>query len=434
MSISTNKPLSSRAAASIGLRGDTPVPGDWSRTALETTPSLTDRVLGLIWRERRISRADIARRTGLARSTVSEIVRDLLHTGLVAEVGTDRSSGGRRPIVLEFQDDAFGILGVDIGATHVAVAVTDLRGKVLAWREQLRPVRTDPEQTRALVHELCDACLAEWGRGNKRLVGIGLAVPSPVDPRHPDRISEVVLPAWRGHIGIEDLHLRYDVPVLVDNDANLGALAEGWWGAGRSVRDFTYIKVATGIGAGFILGGEIYRGSSGVAGEIGHVAIDPEGSSCVCGLRGCLVTLVGTAALIARAEELLPGYPDSVLAGKTLRIDTLERAAIEGDALAGRVVREAGEHLGIAVAGLLNLMNPEMVILGGGVTRVRELLLEPLRHVVRNRTLVTAVAATEIRISELGARAVAIGAATLVLSAALANPGLFPRTQITRTR
>ncbi len=434
MSISTNKPLSSRAAASIGLRGEPPVPGGWSRAVTGTVPSLTVLVLGLIWRERRISRADIARRTGLARSTVSEIVRELLRTGLIAEVGTDRSSGGRRPIVLEFQDEAFAILGVDIGATHVAVAVTDLRGKVLAWREQQRPVRTDPEHTRTLVHELCDACLAEWSRGNKRLVGIGLAVPSPVDPRHPNRVSEVVLPAWRGHIGIEDLHLRYGVPVLVDNDANLGALAEGWWGAGRNVRDFTYIKVATGIGAGIILGGEIYRGSTGVAGEIGHVAIDPEGSPCVCGLRGCLVTLVGTAALIARTTELLPEYPGSPLGGAAISIESIERAAIEGDALAGRVVREAGEHLGIAVAGLLNLINPEMVILGGGVTRVRELLIEPLRHVVRNRTLVTSVAATEIRISELGARAIAIGAATLVLSAALADPALFPRTQTTRTR
>ncbi|MBN1449348.1 MAG: ROK family transcriptional regulator [Bacteroidetes bacterium] len=434
MYTSANKPLVSRPAASIGLGSDP----RWKPSPPAPPPgaprSLNDMVLELIWRERRISRAEIARRSSLARSTVSEIVRDLLRTGLVAEVGTDRSSGGRRPIVLEFQDDAFGILGVDIGASHVSVALTDLRGRVLAWKELHGAVRTDPEQTRAQLFALCDQCLEEWGRGNRRLVGIGLSVPSPVDPRQPDRISEVVLPAWRGHIGIEALHHRYGVPVLVDNDANLGALAEGWWGAGRNVRDFTYIKVATGIGAGIILGGEIYRGSTGVAGEIGHLAIDPDGSPCVCGLRGCLVTLIGTSALLARAQDLLPEHPDSALAREDLTIDVIVDAAQAGDTLSRQVVSEAAEHLGIAVAGLLNLMNPEMVILGGGLSRVRELLLEPLRHVVRNRTLVTSVAATEIRISELGAKAVAVGAATLVLTAALADPALFPRTQISRMR
>lgn len=432
MYTSTGKPLSNLPAAAIGLAGAGGRSSQRSRSSAESARPLADVVLELIWKERRISRADIARRTELARSTVSEIVRDLLQTGLIEEVGTDRSSGGRRPVVLEFQDDAFGILGVDIGASHVAVALTDLRGRVLAWREQSRPVRTDPEHSRELVMQLCDECLDEWGRGNRRLLGIGVAVPSPVDPRQPDRLSEVVLPAWRGHIGLEDLHLRYNVPVLVDNDANLGALAEGWWGAGRDVRDFTYIKVATGIGAGIILGGEIYRGSTGVAGEIGHLAIDPNGKPCVCGLRGCLATFIGTRALLARAEELRSEYEHTVLPKNRLTLIALENAALAGDELAVRVVREAAEHLGLAVAGLLNLVNPAMVILGGSLTRVRELLLDPLREMVRNRTLVTSVAATDIRISELGPQSIAMGAATLVLNAALTDPRLFPRQRATR--
>ncbi|MDT8324451.1 MAG: ROK family transcriptional regulator [Bacteroidota bacterium] len=415
-------------AASIGLRnggdGQTRV-----RVGTESVRPLADIVLELIWREKRISRADIARRTQLARSTVSDIVRELLATELIAEVGTERSSGGRRPVVLEFQDDAFGILGVDIGATHISVALTNLRGRVLAWREQLRPVRTDPEVSRALVAQLCDECLAEWGKGKKRLLGIGVAVPSPVDPRHPDRVSEVVLPAWRGQVGLEELHLRYGVPVLIDNDANLGALAEGWWGAGRNVRDFTYIKVATGIGAGIILDGQIYRGSTGVAGEIGHLAIDPHGSPCVCGLRGCLATFIGTRALLDRATTLRAEYPGSTLSADDLSIFALEDAALSGDTLAVQVVEEAAEHLGIAIAGLLNLVNPAMVILGGSLTRGGDLLLDPLREVVRNRTLVTSVAATEIRIGELGPRAVALGAATLVINAAFADPSLFPRSR-----
>ncbi len=361
----------------------------------------------------------------LSRSTVSEIVGDLLQTGLVAEVGVGPSSGGRRPIVLEFQDDACGILGVDIGATHVAVALTDLRGNILGWREEDHQTRDDPEGTHALVTQLCDASLAVWGRGTRRVVGIGLAVPSPVDPRN-NGLSDVVLPAWRGRNKLGELHLKYGVPVFIDNDANLGALAERWWGAGRDVEDFTYIKVATGIGAGHILRGEIYRGATGFAGEIGHVEIDPHGDPCVCGLRGCLATYVGTSALVARARALVKQNPGGILSGDALTIGDIEDAALAGDAVALRVIREAAEHLGVAVAGLLNLMNPSMVILGGSLARLGDLLLEPLRDAVRSRTLVSSVAAAEIRSSELGTQTVPVGAATLVLEAALTNPSMLP--------
>src|SRR5512140_2135218 len=148
-----------------------------NRDSLRAVPRgrpLADEVLRLLWRERRISRAEIARRTELSRSTVSEIVATLLRTGLIAEVGTGPSIGGRRPIMLHFNDDACCILGVEMGATHVAVALTDLRGRVLAWEHRPHPVRTDPEGTRALIRELCEACLAAWGGQPRRLVGIGV--------------------------------------------------------------------------------------------------------------------------------------------------------------------------------------------------------------------------------------------------------------------
>jgi hypothetical protein len=147
-------------------------------------------VLRLIWQEREISRADIARRTDLSRSTVSEIVSLLLPTALVAEIGTGPSRGGRRPIVLRFQDEACTILGVEVGATHVAVALTDLRGKVLVWRHRQHAVRANPDGTRRLVKELCEACLEKSGTSTRRLIGVGIALPSPIDPREPQRLSE----------------------------------------------------------------------------------------------------------------------------------------------------------------------------------------------------------------------------------------------------
>jgi predicted NBD/HSP70 family sugar kinase len=213
---------------------------------------------------------------------------------------------------------------------------------------------------------------------------------------------------------------------MVDNDANLGALAEHWWGAGRGVDDFAYIKLATGIGSGHIIRGEIYRGATGVAGEIGHTAIDPTGKPCICGLRGCLVTMIGTPALLERAGELLAEHPDTALAGRAFDIRDLEEAALNGDPVALQVAREAAEHLGIVVAGLLNLMNPSMVVVGGDLAGLGELLLVPLRETALGRTLVSSVKAAEIRASELGPKSVAIGAATLVLKAALEDSRLFP--------
>jgi predicted NBD/HSP70 family sugar kinase len=388
--------------------------------------TLANSHLRLIWKERRISRADIARHTGLARSTVSEIVGELVPTGLIAEVGVGPSRGGRPPRVLEFRDDAYAILGVDMGAAHVAVALTDLRGRVLAWEHRAHPVRSDAPGTRALILELCDACLAQWKGGVRRLVGIGVAVPSPVDPRDPARLSEVVLPDWGGSSGLEILSQHFRVPLRVDNDANLGALAERWWGAGRDVEDFAYLKLATGVGLGHVIRGQIYRGATGVAGEIGHMAIDPNGGPCICGLRGCLATLVGAPALVARALELRPAHPASLLSRAEVTIDAVEQAALAGDALGLRLVHEAAGHLGVAVAGLLNITNPSMLILGGGLARLGDVLLEPLRDAVRRRTLISSLIACEIRTSDLGPQATAVGAATMVLEAALADSSLFP--------
>lgn len=397
-------------------------------TKLERPRPSVDSVLRLIWSEQQISRADIARHTDLARSTVSEIVGALLPSGLVAEVGPGPSRGGRRPIVLEFIDEACLILGVEMGATHVAVALTDLRGRILSWQSQDHAVRDDPKGTRDLMLELCKRCLADGPQG-KPLVGIGIAVPSPVDPKHPEQLSEIVLPEWKNQNGFEVIKEYFGTSIVVDNDANLGALAERWWGACRDVEDFAYVKVGTGIGSGHVIDGEIYRGATGVAGEIGHMAIDPQGGPCLCGLRGCLVTKIGAQALVARVEALLPKYPDTSLRGKTLDLNLIEDAALAGDPLALEIATESAEYLGTALASMINLLNPARVIIGGGLARLHDILLVPLRETVSSRTLVSSIEVSEIRTSSLGPQAVAVGAATLVLKAALADPRRFPKPQ-----
>jgi predicted NBD/HSP70 family sugar kinase len=387
---------------------------------------LADLVLEFIWHRREISRAAIAETLGLSRSTVSEIVASLLDTGLVAEGAAAPSRGGRRATLIVFQDDRHVILGVEMGASHVSVALTDLRGRVLSWHNRGHPVREDAEGTRALIVELTRRALGDVPGARDRLMGVGIALPSPVDPRRPDALSEVVMPAWGGRTGLDALADSLGVPLFADNDANLGALAEHWWGGARGLDDFAYIKLGTGVGSGHIIRGGIYRGSSSFAGEIGHFSVDPTGAGCVCGNRGCLTTVVGTPALLERARELLAEHPESALGAAEVTLAALENAAIAGDRLAVRVVEEAAHQLGIAVAGLVNLMNPAAVILGGSITRVGDRLLIPLRDAAMRRTLISSMAASEIRLTSLGQQAFALGAATLVLSAALADPTLLP--------
>jgi hypothetical protein len=236
-------------------------------------------LLRLIWREQLISRAELARRTGLSRSSISAIVSDLLATGLVHETGTGYSSGGRRPIMLGFDDDALAIVGVDMGAAHIAIVVTDLRAEVKAWRSEPCDVRDDPEGALTLMCELIDSAMAEAKIEKKQLIGMGVAVPSPVRPDEPSKLSPVFVPKWREFSPVKRLEATYGVPVAMDNDANLGALAEQWWGAGRDGRDLAYVKVATGVGAGLIIHGDIYRGPAGIAGEIGHIPVDPSAAA-----------------------------------------------------------------------------------------------------------------------------------------------------------
>ncbi len=391
------------------------------RTNGRRASTLVDDVFRLLWRKRRMSRADIARKLSLSRSTASKIVDNLLETKLIAEIGTAKSSGGRKPILLEFQDDARGILGVDLGASHITVVLTDMRGKVMALLERDHPVRMDPDGSRSIVMEMCDSLLAAQKSPKNWLLSVGVAVPSPVDPLQPRHLSEVVIPAWQGRSGIEQLESHFRVPVFLDNDANLGALAEFWWGAGRNKQNFIYIKISTGIGAGYVLNGEIYRGAKGVAGEFGHLSLDPEGELCVCGLRGCLATKATIPAMIKRTKSLLKEFPSSAMIRSEITQQSIADAAINGDPLAERVIKEVAGSLGTAIVGWLNLMNPELVVVGSGSAHIDNLVLPIVRQKVSKHTLIQSAAA-EIQSSQFGIQGVALGAATLVIDRMMVDP------------
>ena len=236
------------------------------------------------------------------------------------------------------------------------------------------------------------------------------------------RLSTDLFPSW-AHIDLAGwVRDQFGLDAFMDNDANLGALAEHWWGSGRGLSDFAYVKVATGVGAGIIINGDIYRGAGGIAGEVGHTAIDPSGPKCRCGLHGCLEAFVGTQSLLERAEEAVQGLAVRPAWADEPSLPALISAANDGDATARELIANAGHWLGIALANLLNLFNPGRVVLGGRLTRAGDLLLEPIQKAVASRALWSSVAETEIRISSLPDEPIALGAATLVLQAALSDP------------
>lgn len=380
-------------------------------------------ILNLLWKERELSRAELARRTGLSRSTVSAIVSDLLTTGLVHEARAGVSNGGRRPIVLEFQDQASFIVGIELGATHVSVVLTDLRCAVRASWSAPAPVRDEPEAALRKMTMGVRAVLEADGVQPSQLVGIGVAVPSPVDSERPGELLPLVVPKWPGYNIATHLQKSFKRPVFVDNDANLGALAELWWGPGSSAKDLAYIKVATGIGAGLIIDGHIFRGSGGIAGEIGHTSIDPNGPQCICGLKGCLTTFIGTPALLARAKDELRASGSDRPAPTS--IDELVNAALDGNPMAVQLLHYAGDKLGVGIANMLNLLNPQMVVLGGGIARAGDLLLGAVRETIAGLSLPASIRGAEIRTTDLNEWGIAVGAATLVLEAALETPALF---------
>ena len=380
-------------------------------------------ILNLLWTEQEISRAELSRRTSLSRSTVSAIVNDLLITGMVKEARAGVSTGGRRPIMLEFRDKASSIVGIELGATHISCVLTDLRCKVRARWSASVPVRDQPKVALEKMISGVHSVLEADGVQPSRLLGIGVAVPSPVDSRRPGELLPLIVPKWRGYNISSHLEKSFSRPVFIDNDANLGALAELWWVAAPAVKNLAYIKVATGIGAGLIIDGRVFRGSAGIAGEIGHTAIDSSGARCTCGLNGCLTTFIGTQFLLERAADHTRASGSPRPAPRTL--DELVDAALAGEPNAVELIRYTGRRLGIGVANLLNLLNPDTVVLGGGITRAGDLLVGAVRETVAQMSLAESISHADIRVSGLDEWGIAVGAATLVLESALHAPAQF---------
>jgi predicted NBD/HSP70 family sugar kinase/biotin operon repressor len=366
------------------------------------------------------SRADIARATGLSRTTVSTLVSDLQERGLVVEFEGDAGprvggiGGGRPPILLALDQLAGTALGVDFGHRHLRVALADLSSRVLAERRWELDVDRSALEALDLAAEAVSELLAETGSPRERIVSCGMGLPGPVDVTGQVG-SSVILPGWAGLHAARELGRRIGLPVEVDNDANLGALGEIAFGAGRGVSDAIYVKASSGLGAGIVLGGRLHRGATGIAGEIGHIHADRSERVCRCGNRGCLETVAAVPALL---ELLRPIHGDGLTSSRLIAL------AQDGDLATSRLLADAGRAVGQTLAALCNALNPELIIVGGDLAATGDALLDGIRDSLSRFALPGAADAVRVTSGVLGDRAEVLGSLALVIGqAAHGSPG-----------
>ncbi len=361
-----------------------------------------------------ISRADVARSTGLTRTTVSDVVSDLLGDGMVEEVGRGPSTGGKSPILLSIVSDARQVIGLDLGESTFSGALVNLRGDVRRVIE--KPVDgRDGGEALGLVFELVDELI---GEAESAPLGIGVGTPGLVDTR-----TGTIL--WAVNLDWQNLPLgglladRYGIAAHVANDSQAAALAEYTFGAeGRRRPNLVTIKIGRGIGAGLVLNGSLFQGDGFGAGEIGHVAVVNDGAACRCGRFGCLETVASSRAISARAGQLAAelGTPLARSNGAEPAFDDVVAAYAAGDAAARTAALEAARYIGQAVAGLIGVLNIGRIVLDGPVTAFGEEWLAAVADEARRRALTVLTGDTEIEFGRLSSNVVVLGASALLIT------------------
>jgi predicted NBD/HSP70 family sugar kinase len=314
---------------------------------------------------------------------------------------------GRPPTLLSLDRSAGAVVGIDFGHDRIHAAVSDLSRTVLAEADRCEDVDHDAEGSLDSAAELVNELLGETGLSHAEVIGVGIALSGPIDHDRGAVRPTAILPGWEGLAVAAEMSRRLgDLPVHLDNDANLGALAEVTLGAARNARNALYVMVSSGIGAGLIIEGRPYRGGGGMAGEIGHVLVDETGPICRCGNRGCLETYISGPAL----TDLLRRSR-----GEVLGVGDIVRLAHGGDAGCQRAIADAGRVLGRAVAAICNVLNPDTVVVGGDLGEAGDLLLDPMREAVGRYAIAPAAEDARVVAGVLGERAQVLGALALAL-------------------
>lgn len=349
------------------------------------------------------TQAELSRATGLSTATVSNIVKVLHDASIVATEPT--TSSGRRALRVRLNSNSAVAVGIDFGRRHLRVVLANLAYDVLAEETISLPLGHEADVGIAAAVDVLDVLLEQTGVSRRDVVGVGAGIPGPIDHRSGSVAQGAILPEWVGFNLLSHLEEVLQLPVYVDNDANLGALSEVTWGPHSGVSNLVFVKIGSGIGAGLILNGQPFYGHVGVTGEIGHATIVEHGLVCRCGNRGCLETVASTTTmveLLSRGEKE-PITPDDIV-----------RRAFAHDSATLRVIDDAGLAVGRALGNVANLINPEVIVVGGPLAELGDILLDPVRRGLRRHAVPLIGQTTKVAMSALGARAEVLGAAALV--------------------
>lgn len=391
----------------------------------------TSTILQIVRTKGPISRAEISKLTGLNPATVSSNAAGLMELGLVRETGTGVSSGGRKPLLLELNPEAYYVVGVDMGTTDVAAGITDLEGRIRCKAVLPFGRASQPEEVMAIIGQAIRKVLDDAGMPQERILGIGMGIHGLVDP---DRGVSLFAPAfqWK-NVDVAGLFSReFGLPVSIDNDARVMALGEKWFGKAKAVSNFVFLNIGTGIGSGIYVNGELLQGAHFGAGEIGHIRIaSHQEKPCFCGKTDCLSTAASGPALegmartaVARGEapilaELSKGDPESVTG------ELIHQAALSGEPFSTALLDQAGRHIGDALSLVINLLNPEMVLIGGGVANGGDFIFNGMKEEIANRSMQHNIEQIYVGPAGLGDDCGIIGAATLILRSVFSNPNQY---------
>jgi glucokinase-like ROK family protein len=351
-----------------------------------------------------ISRAKIAEITGLTKATVSSLVNELIESSLVEEIGVGESSGGRKPMMLLFNGMAGYAIGVDLGVHDILAVLTDLTGKVIR-ENRIQHHNESAEQVISLLKATIRELIETAPESVYGVIGIGLGVPGICD----DEGNLLVAPnlGWENVPLQKQLEAEFGLPVVIDNEANAGAVGEKQFGAGKDTANLVYVSIGMGIGAGIIIKNELYRGASGFSGEIGHISIQHDGPKCRCGSLGCWELYASEHALLEQAGQEL---------GHEVDLESMLSRAESGDVKVISLFERLGYYLGVGVVNIINGYNPEFIILGGRLAGGEKWLMKPLLQLLEKRSLPHPRKQLKVEFSELGDRSTVLGAASFAVA------------------
>lgn len=385
-------------------------------------------VIDMIRTKGPINKAEIARLTDLSIPTVMKLTDEFMKNNLIKMIGKGESNGGKRPELLEFISDAYYIVGVDIGRSHINVIVMDLGGKIIA--KQIRKTGDTlsvADMIDRVIH-LIELTMESSHIGKNKIIGMGIGMPGVLDEE-----NGVVLFSpdfhWENVNLVQPIRDYFNMNIRLENSNRAMAMGENWFGAGVNSSYFICVNLGHGIGSAIVEEGEFYRGSCGSSGELGHITLEKDGPKCDCGNNGCLEALASGNAIASRAKACIrDGEPSLILELANNQIEDIDAksvfdAAKKNDPLAIKIVGDVVEYIGIGLANYINLLDPDMIILAGGLVNAGDILVENVKKVAKERQMKFAGRKVKIQVAQLGADATAVGAASLILKSFMESGG-----------